>query len=60
MFFILINVKILFMPVMAKLKFLQPLLQFSMSCDPSEIIIICCYFGGGCVGELQLKSMDQV
>uniref|UniRef100_A0A673J0W0 NAD(P) transhydrogenase, mitochondrial n=1 Tax=Sinocyclocheilus rhinocerous TaxID=307959 RepID=A0A673J0W0_9TELE len=32
---------ILFIPVMAKLNFQQPLLQSSVSHDPSEIILIC-------------------
>ncbi len=33
-----------FIPVMAKLNFQQPLLESSVSNDPSEIILIC-WFG---------------
>jgi len=33
--------KITFIPVLAKLDFQQPFLQFSVSHDPSEIILIC-------------------
>ncbi len=41
LFSILINVQMEFIPVMAKLNFQQPLLQSSLPCDPSEIILIC-------------------
>ncbi len=35
--------KMEFIPVMSKLNFQQPLLQSSVSHDPSEIILICCF-----------------
>jgi len=43
MFSILVYFKIECIPVMTKLNFQQPLLQSSVSHDPSEIIIICSF-----------------
>ncbi len=36
-----IHFKMLFIPLMVKLNFQQPLLQTSVSHDPSELILIC-------------------
>ncbi len=41
--FYLLYLKMYFIPVIAKLIFQQSLLQSSVSCDPSEIILICWY-----------------